>query len=97
VIRFLEEPTEASIGDELTRLIVQHARAGNCLEFVFTCDGTRCAIFALLPVISSGIFPLVWLSIFLNRGADVQITVQTAFTVAGYIVTAGVFHIYFSH
>jgi len=92
VTRFLEEPTEARIGDKLTRLVVQHARSGNCLEFVFAWDGTRCAVFALLPVLLSGIFPLVWIPICLKREADLQATVQTAFAVASYIVTAGIFH-----
>ena len=45
---------------------------------------------AILPFALSAIFPIIWVPILVVKGgADLQATLQTAFGIASYIVTAG--------
>jgi len=58
------------------------------LEFVERWDGTRLTFLVSLPVVASLAFIGVWIVVKVHLdGEDLQVTMQTAFTVASYIVT----------
>lgn len=59
------------------------------LEFVRSWNTVAIAAIILLPFLLSLVFVGVWIGLFVKMGTDVQVAVQTAFTVASYIVTAG--------
>lgn len=59
------------------------------LEFVRSWNTVAISAIILLPFVLSLVFSGVWIGLFVKIGTDVQVAVQTAFTVASYIVTAG--------
>ena len=59
------------------------------LEFVRSWNTVAISAIVLFPFVLSLVFGGVWIGIFVRKGTDVQAAVQTAFTVASYIVTAG--------
>jgi hypothetical protein len=60
------------------------------LEFVRTWDCHKLSIIALLPFFVSVAFDVIWIGVSIGTfGVDAQVAVQTAFTVAAFIVTAG--------
>lgn len=60
------------------------------LEFVRAWDRRRISAIATVPFVISLLFALIWIPVSAARFAvDAQVAVQTAFTVASYIVTAG--------
>jgi hypothetical protein len=59
------------------------------LEFVRSWNTISISAIVLLPFVLSLVFGGVWIGVFVKMGTDVQVAVQTAFTVASYIVTAG--------
>ena len=62
----------------------------NCaLEFQRTYDVSTISVVVAIPPVASLIFAIAWVRIYAHKGEDLQTTVQTAFTVSSYIVTAG--------
>jgi len=61
------------------------------LYFERSLDRTAITAVVLTPVVGSLVFAVIWLSIFIRKGKDNQLVVSTAFTVASYLVTAGMF------
>lgn len=60
------------------------------LDFVRAWDRNNAAVIALIPFVLSLLFAVVWVVVSVAAYAvDVQVAVQTAFTVAAFIVTAG--------
>lgn len=60
------------------------------LEFIRAWDRNKVSIIALIPFAVSLLFAIIWIVVSIARYAvDAQVAVQTAFTVAGFIVTAG--------
>jgi hypothetical protein len=60
------------------------------LNFVRAWDRNSAAIVALIPFVLSLLFAITWIIVSIVKYAvDAQVAVQTAFTVAGFIVTAG--------
>lgn len=59
------------------------------LEFVRSWNTVSISAIVLLPFALSLAFGGVWIGVSVKTGTDVQVAVQTAFTVASYIVTAG--------
>ena len=60
------------------------------LEFVRAWDRHKLSIIALLPFVVSVVFAVVWIGVSIGTfRVDAQVAMQTAFTVAGFIVTAG--------
>lgn len=60
------------------------------LDFVRAWDRNNAAVIALIPFVLSLLFAVVWIVVSVATYAvDVQVAVQTAFTVAAFIVTAG--------
>jgi len=42
-----------------------------------------------MPFVGSLLFAIIWMAVFISEGRDTQAVVQTAFSVASYLVTAG--------
>ena len=62
----------------------------NCaLEFQRTYDVGAISVVVAIPPVASLIFAIAWVRIYAHKGEDLQTTIQTAFTVSSYIVTAG--------
>lgn len=59
------------------------------LEFVRSWNTVAISAIVLLPFVLSLVFGGVWIGLLIKTGTDVQVAVQTEFTVASYIVTAG--------
>ena len=60
------------------------------LEFVRAWDRRNVSIIALIPFVVSVVFAIIWIAVSIAQYAvDAQVAVQTAFTVAAFIVTAG--------
>lgn len=60
------------------------------LEFVRAWDKNNASIIALIPFVLSLVFAIIWIAVSIGHYAvDAQVAVQTAFTVAAFIVTAG--------
>lgn len=60
------------------------------LEFVRAWDRSKVSIICMIPFVISLLFAMIWVPASIARFAvDAQVAVQTAFTVASYIVTAG--------
>jgi hypothetical protein len=60
------------------------------LEFVRAWNRHKVSIVALLPFLILMVFAVTWIAVSIgNFGVDAQVAVQTAFTVARFIVTAG--------
>jgi hypothetical protein len=65
-------------------------RADHGLEFVHAWDRHKLSVIASLPFGISMAFAVSWIAISIVKfRVDAQVAVQTAFTVAGFIVTAG--------
>lgn len=62
------------------------------LEFVRAWDRNKVSVIALIPFVLSLVFAMIWIAVSIAHYAvDAQVAVQTAFTVAAFIVTAGKF------
>lgn len=63
----------------------------NCaLEFQRTYDVGAISVVVAVPPVASLIFATAWVRIYAyKKGEDLQSTLQTAFTISSYIVTAG--------
>jgi hypothetical protein len=60
------------------------------LEFVRAWDRNNVCIIAMIPFVLSVVFAVIWIAVSVAHYAvDTQVAVQTAFTVAAFIVTAG--------
>jgi hypothetical protein len=60
------------------------------LEFVRAWDRNNVSIIAMIPFVLSVVFAIFWIAVSIARySVDAQVAVQTAFTVAAFIVTAG--------
>ena len=64
------------------------------LDFIRAWDRNNAAVIALIPFVFSVLFAIAWIAVSVAAYAvDVQVAVQTAFTVAAFVVTAGKFRI----
>jgi hypothetical protein len=62
------------------------------LEFVRAWDKNNASVIALIPFVLSLVFAIIWIAVSIGYyHVDAQVAVQTAFTVAAFIVTAGEF------
>jgi len=60
------------------------------LEFVREWDRNKVSMIAMLPFVLSLVFAIIWIAVSIAHYAvDTQVAVQTAFTVAAFIVTGG--------
>ena len=74
---------------EVTEAITKEPRAVG-VEFVREWDGYAISMVVMMPLLISLIFAIIWISVSIARySVDAQVAVQTAFTVASFIVTAG--------
>lgn len=65
----------------------QHTQALNLVE---KWNAGQASIIVLMPIVASLIFSIIWSVVAVAKfHADVQMSVQTGFTVGSYIVTAG--------
>jgi hypothetical protein len=87
-VAFLFDPSQV-IGEDITSQMIA-VKDTHGLDFVRVWDRPRLCIIALLPFIFSVVFAAIWIGVSIGKfGVDAQVAVQTAFTVAGFIVTAG--------
>lgn len=87
-VAFLLDPTQVTGAEITTKMMA--VRADHGLEFVRAWDRHQLSVIALCPFIISVAFAITWIGVFIGKfGVDAQVAVQTAFTVAGFIVTAG--------
>lgn len=76
---------------EVTQAITEDPMAIG-VEFVRQWDGYAISMVVMMPLLISLIFAVVWIAVSAARyEVDAQVAVQTAFTVASFIVTAGRF------
>ena len=64
----------------------------SALEFQQTYDIGALSVIVTVPPVASLIFAIAWVRVYAHKGVDLQVAVQTAFTVSSYIVTAGQTH-----
>ena len=87
-VAFLFDPSQV-IGDDITSRMMA-VRDTHGLEFVRVWNRPRLCINALVPFVFSVVSAAVWIGVSIGKfKVDAQVAVQTAFTVAGFIVTAG--------
>ena len=68
---------------------VRKISENSALEFQRTYDVGAASVVVAIPPVASLIFAIAWVRIYAQKGENLQTTVQTAFAVASYIVTAG--------
>ena len=69
---------------------VRKISKNEALEFQRTYDVSAISMIVAVPPVASLIFATAWVRIYAHRkGEDLQTTLQTAFTISSYIVTAG--------
>jgi hypothetical protein len=88
-VAFFEEPWAVKGKTDITEELLKNDKNGQGLELIRTWDITAVSAIVLLPFGLSLAFAAVWTGVYVAKGTDVQVAVQTAFTVASYIVTAG--------
>jgi hypothetical protein len=88
LVSLLETPEKLKGQYDLTeRLKATTKNEG--VEFVRFWDSGSISIVAVSPLFASLVFVVVWVVVFVRRGSDLQVTMQTAFTVASFMVTTG--------
>ena len=85
---FFEDPEKVKGQVSVTQKLLANTE-NEGLEFVRSWNTMAISAIVLLPFVLSLVFGGVWIGLFAKKGTDVQVAVQTAFTVASYIVTAG--------
>ncbi|KAH8752362.1 hypothetical protein F5882DRAFT_484903 [Hyaloscypha sp. PMI_1271] len=85
---FFDDPERVKGQVTVTQKLMANAEDEG-LEFVRSWNTVAIAAIILLPFVLSLVFGGIWIGLFVKKGTDVQVAVQTAFTVASYIVTAG--------
>ena len=85
---FFEDPHRVRDQVTVTQTLLANPEEEG-LEFVRSWNIVAISAIVLLPFVLSLVFGGVWVGVFVKRGTDVQVAVQTAYTVASYIVTAG--------
>ena len=85
---FFEDPEKVKGQVTVTQKLLANTEDEG-LEFVRSWNTVAISAIVLLPFVLSLVFSGVWIGIFVKKGTDVQVAMQTAFTVASYIVTAG--------
>ena len=85
---FFEDPEKVKGQVTVTQKLLANTEDEG-LEFVRSWNTVAISAIVLLPFVLSLVFGGVWIGIFVKKGTDVQVAVQTAFTVASYTVTAG--------
>lgn len=93
VVNFLNPDRLDQTQSEQTKNMVSDF-AGEGLEFIRAWDRKKVSGIAMVPFVLSLVFAIIWIAVSIGRyDVDAQVAVQTAFTVAGFIVTAGEFQI----
>lgn len=85
---FFEDPEKVKGQVTVTQKLLANTE-NEGLEFVRSWNAVAISAIVLLPFVLSLVFGGVWVGLFVSKGTDAQVAVQTAFTVASYIVTAG--------
>ena len=88
LVNLLEDPEQVAGQFEVTRKILKNIDTEG-VEFVRGWDKAAISVVVLTPFFMSLVFVGVWVGVFVHQGKDPQAVVQTAFTVASYIVTVG--------
>jgi hypothetical protein len=87
LVSFLSEAQRLYGQQDLTqKLKADPEREG--VEFVRFWDTRSISIVAVSLLFASLVFAAVWVGVFVQRGADLQATMQTAFTVASFMVSS---------
>ena len=93
VVNFLNPDRLDQTQSEQTKDMMSDV-AGEGLEFIRVWDRKKVSGIAMVPFVLSLVFAIVWIAVSIGLyDVDAQVAVQTAFTVAGFIVTAGEFQI----
>jgi hypothetical protein len=74
---------------KITKELLENDERKNGLEFIRTWNIAAISTIVMLPFGFSIAFAAGWIGVYVSKGTDVQVAVQTAFTVSSYIVTAG--------
>lgn len=85
---FFEDPEKVKGQVKVTQTLLANTE-NEGLEFVRSWNAVAISVIVLLPFVLSLAFGGVWVGLSVSKGTDAQVAVQTAFTVASYIVTAG--------
>ena len=84
------DPSKLGSTDKTLSTIVVRSPATEGVEFVRTWDRNAISVISMMPFLLSLVFAALWVGIFVGKyHVDTQVAVQTAFTVAAFIVTAG--------
>ena len=89
LVNLFENP-ELGAHTDIVAETVRNMSKNSALEFQRTYDVNAISMIVALPPVASLIFAIAWVRIYAHRkGEDLQTTLQTAFTISSYIVTAG--------
>jgi len=88
LVSFFETPDKLAGEHRLTETLRADAVAEG-VEFVRFWDSVLTSVIVVAPLMMSLVFAGVWVGVFVARGKDLQATMQTAFIVATFMVTAG--------
>ncbi|KAF7512971.1 hypothetical protein GJ744_011237 [Endocarpon pusillum] len=87
-VAFFEDPEKVKGQVTVTQKLLANTE-NEGLEFVRSWNIVAVSAIVLLPFVLSLIFSGIWIGVSVKKDTDVQVAVQSAFTVASYIVTAG--------
>ena len=85
----LFENSELGAHTDTVAETVRNVSKNSALEFQRTYDVSAISMIVAVPPVASLIFAIAWVRIYAHKGENLQVTVQTAFAVSSYIVTAG--------
>ena len=91
LVNVFENPELGAHTVEVAETIRSVAENG-ALEFQRTYDVGTISVVVAVPPVASLVFGIAWVRVHTHKGVDLQVAVQTAFTVSSYIVTAGKTH-----
>lgn len=86
-VTFFEAPEQLAGQHNLTEKL-KNAAENEGLEFVRVWDSFALSVVVVTPLLGSLVFVAIWVGVFVRRGHDLQLTMQTAFSVASFMVTA---------
>jgi len=86
LVSFLEAPQRLNGQHDLTQKL-KASPENEGVEFVRFWDTGSMSTVAVFLLFASLVFAAIWVGVFVQRGADLQATMQTAFALASYMVT----------
>ena len=90
VVEMFHHPDTAEGQDLLKDVIKMSKQKDYGLEFVYSWSPKKCTILVLIPVAASIAAIIGWVVTYRDSANDHQITIQTAFSIATYIVTTSI-------